>query len=146
MELGQMLFSNSPMQEHEAYWASSGLAEIAEVIQEQRKDIGLLVSNYGEAPYESNVFDMRTYCWCDGEGEGHEQGCPPNFHYKPTNLIINWYKHCERGITSNQILGVTAWYKIVHDCLKALDGDTATLERDDDHDSRREYFRDEDLG
>jgi hypothetical protein len=30
--------------------------------------------------------------------------------------------------------------------IKALDGDTATLERDDDHDSRREYFRDEDLG
>jgi len=30
--------------------------------------------------------------------------------------------------------------------IKTLDGDVATLERDDDHDSRREYFRDEDLG
>jgi len=30
--------------------------------------------------------------------------------------------------------------------IRALDGDVATLERDDDHDSRREYFRDEDLG
>ena len=120
MELGQFLFSNSPAQEYEAYWASNGLVNIAEVIQEQRKDQGLLVSNYGEYPYESDLFDMRTYCWCDGEGEGHEEGCPPNFHHKPSGLIINWYKHCERGITSNKELSKVEWLNIVLECLNHL--------------------------
>ena len=30
--------------------------------------------------------------------------------------------------------------------IRALDGDTDTLEREDDHDSRNDWHRDEDLG
>lgn len=106
---------------YEADWASSGLTAISELIQLKRQDKGLLVANYGEQPYESEIFDMRTYCWCDGEREGHEEECPPNFHYKPTNLIINWYKHCERGISANQDLSALDWFKIVQRCIESLE-------------------------
>lgn len=121
MELGQFLFSNSPIQKHEAYWASNGLTDIAEVIQEYRGDDGLLVSNYGEAPFDCDIFSMRTYCWCDGDREGHEDGCPPNFIHKPSGLIINWYKHAMRGITSNKKLSKIEWLRIVQECLEVLE-------------------------
>lgn len=121
VELGQELFSNSPHQEYEVDWASGGLVALAEVIKVKRNDRGLLVSNWGESSYESDIFDMRTYCWCDGEKEGHQDGCPPNFHYKPTNLIINWYKHCERGVSANQDLSALDWFKIVQHCIESLD-------------------------
>jgi hypothetical protein len=44
--------------------------------------------------------------------------------------------------------GYSSGQRIPYPCptIEALNGDTVTLERDDDHDSRREYFQDEDLG
>jgi hypothetical protein len=36
MELGQMLLSNTPVQNYEAYWATDGLNLIAQVIAELR--------------------------------------------------------------------------------------------------------------
>lgn len=115
-----MLFSNSPVQEYEAYWATDGIHMIGEHIQELRGDQGTLGSNYGEAPYESDIFTMRTYCWCDGDREGHEEQCPPNFEHYQSGLIINWYKHCGRGITSNKKLSKKEWFNIIQDCIQSL--------------------------
>ena len=116
-----MLFSNSPVQEYEAYWAENGIYMIAEAIQELRNDHYPISSNGGEMPYESNIFDMRSYCWCDGDRQGHEDGCPPNFQHHASGLVINWYKHCGRGITSNKTLSKKEWFNIIQDCINSLE-------------------------
>jgi hypothetical protein len=133
MELGQLLLSNTPVQSYEAYWATDGLSLIAEVIAEFRGysygDYGygnLLTSNSGEPDYTNNVFEMRSYCWCDAnwtedESLPHAKGCPPNFVYKKNGLIINWYKHANRGITSNlEYPGAKKWAKAVMTCIESV--------------------------
>lgn len=136
MELG-LLLSNTPVQQYEADWASDGLHMIAEVIAEFRGQSygqygygNLLTSNSGEPDYINNVFEMRSYCWCgagwgiddeEDSNEPHAKGCPPNFVYKKNGLIINWYKHASRGITSNmEYPGAKNWFKAVAACIESV--------------------------
>lgn len=134
-ELGQFAFSGSPWQEYEAYWATGGLGHIAEVICEARGEKpgpygwdNLLTDNSGAEPFENDVFAMRAYCWCDNDRPGHENGCPPNFQYKPSSLVINWYKHANRGVSANQERPPTRlWLAIIVACIESIaaaNGDT----------------------
>jgi hypothetical protein len=120
LELGQMLWSGQDIQEHEAYWASDGLLLIGSAIEDVYPEHDGLGLNYGGVTFENDKFIMRNYCWCDGDKEGHEDSCPPNFVHKPTNLIISWYKHCGRGITANKELKAYEWALIVSDCINSL--------------------------
>ena len=131
VELGMLAFSNSTIREYGADWATSGLNLLAEVIAETRYagqspleyGFPLLVSNSGEAPFENDVFAMRTYCWCDGEGE-HEESCPPNFEYKPTGVQISWYKHAGRGITCNrEEPSMIRWCEVLSECVASISGE-----------------------
>jgi hypothetical protein len=127
-EIGQILLTNTETLQHEADWASNGLTAIAEVIAEYRgykeDKYGygpLLTSNEGDGPFDNPVFTMRTYCLCDGTEYGHEDGCPPNFFYKPTGLTITWYEHANRGITSNvDWMPALAWHRIVNNCIESI--------------------------
>ena len=134
LELGQMLLSNTPIQSYESYWATDGLNMIAEVIAELRGKQhgtygwdGLLTSNSGAEDYINDVFEMRSYCWCDATWEEdpehpHAHGCPPNFLYKPTGMIITWYKHANRGATSNkQYPGARTWFEIIKHCIGSVE-------------------------
>jgi len=134
LELGQMLLSNTPIQSYESYWATDGLNMIAEVISELRGKQhgtygwdGLLTSNSGAEDYINDVFEMRSYCWCDATWEEdpehpHAHGCPPNFLYKPTGMIITWYKHANRGATSNkQYPGARTWFEIIKHCIGSIE-------------------------
>ena len=134
LELGQMLLSNTPIQLYESYWATDGLNMIAEVIAELRGKQhgtygwdGLLTSNSGAEDYINDVFEMRSYCWCDATWEEdpdhpHAHGCPPNFLYKPTGMIITWYKHANRGATSNkQYPGARTWFEIIKHCIGSIE-------------------------
>jgi hypothetical protein len=133
MELGQMLLSNTPMQSYEADWATDGLYMIAEVVAEFRGQTygqygygNLLTSNSGEPEYVNDVFEMRTYCWCDAgwdedENNPHAKGCPPNFVYKKNGLTITWYKHANRGITANmEYPGAKNWFKAITACIESI--------------------------
>jgi hypothetical protein len=132
MELG-LLLSNTPVQRYEADWASDGLCMIAEVIAEFRGNrydqygwSNLLTSNAGQSEYINTVFEMRSYCWCDSGWDEddtgpHAKGCPPNFVYKKNGLIINWYKHASRGVTSNmEYPGAKNWFKAVAACIESV--------------------------
>ena len=124
-ELGQFGFSNTPWQEIDSpAWINPGLEAIATAIKAQRgegdDDWTELTSNSGGEPFENDLFAMRSYCWCDGERPGHEDGCPPNFEHKPTGLIINWYKHSRRGRSQNQVVSGAEWSAIVAECLRAV--------------------------
>jgi hypothetical protein len=134
LELGQMLLSNNDWHQYECNWAQDGLTLIAEVIAEIRGKSygtygwdGLLTSNSGAEEYVNDVFEMRSYCWCDaGWDENpdhpHAKGCPPNFLYKPNGMIITWYKHAARGTTSNKSYpGARTWFEIVKDCIRSVE-------------------------
>jgi hypothetical protein len=132
MELGQMLLSNTPVQNFEAYWATNGLHLIAQVISELRGEDPnggwtTLTSNSGAEEYINDVFEMRCYCWCDASWEEdpnhpHARGCPPNFIYKPTGLVMSWYKHANRGITSNKKYpGARTWFEIIKHCIGSIE-------------------------
>ena len=107
---------------------------IAEVIAELRGKEhgtygwdGLLTSNSGAEDYVNDVFEMRSYCWCDATWEEdpdhpHAHGCPPNFVYKPTGLVITWYKHANRGATSNKHYpGARTWFEIIKHCIGSVE-------------------------
>ena len=120
LELGQMLTSNNNWHRHDAEWATDGISMIADVITESRglNPLGFrttLASNSGEEEFTNDVFEMRCYCWCGAKG------CPPNFFYKPTGLIITWYKHAGRGITANQEYpGARQWFEIIKTCRESI--------------------------
>lgn len=129
-----MLLSNTPIQSYESYWATDGLNMIAEVIAELRGKQhgtygwdGLLTSNSGAEDYTNDVFEMRSYCWCDATWEEnpdhpHAHGCPPNFVYKPTGLVITWYKHANRGATSNKKYpGARTWFEVIKHCIGSIE-------------------------
>ena len=128
LELGQMLLSNNDWHQYECNWAQEGLNLIAEVIAEIRGKShgrygwdGVLTSNHGAEEYINEVFEMRSYCWCDGESD-HENGCPPNFLYKPTGLVITWYKHAARSATTNKKYpGARTWFEIVKHCIGSIE-------------------------
>lgn len=135
MELGQILLSNNNWHRNEAEWATDGLLMLGQVIAESR---GLdpngfrttLAENSGEEEFVNDVFEMRSYCWCDAgwdidENENsnhpHAGGCPPNFLHKSTGLIFTWYKHAGRGITSNaKYPGAKKWFEILKECVESV--------------------------
>jgi len=122
MELGQMLLSNTPPQEYDADWATDGLYMIGQVIAEYRGKDPLsgwstLASNSGDEDFENDIFFMSSYCWCGGAAKEHEDGCPPNFLYKPNGLTITWYKHAGRGIRASMARCIESIGKVtIPDC------------------------------
>lgn len=134
LELGQIVFSNNDWHKYDCDWAQEGLNLIAEVIAELRGNShdrygwdGLLTSNSGAEEYVNDIFEMRCYCWCDFGWEEnpdhpHANGCPPNFLYKPTGMIITWYKHAGRGATANKKYpGARTWFEIINHCISSVE-------------------------
>ncbi|UXO93883.1 hypothetical protein Pan2_64 [Pseudanabaena phage Pan2] len=106
-----------------ADWATSGLVMLAEIIAEHRNESGYLTSNDGAEPFENETFAMRAYCWCDYENPEHEDGCPPNFEYKPTGVRFVWYKHAGRGIECNKPEpSMIRWFEVLADCVRSVKG------------------------
>lgn len=124
LELGQMLFSNARIEEHEVRsYVSGGLHELGERVARSRNDWqfgwGSLTSNSGADEYVNETFALRAYCWCEGEGD-HEEECPPNFEHYSSGVKITWYKHANRGVRASQDLTRTAWKRILEDCLESI--------------------------
>ena len=127
-ELGQALFSNGQIEYHDSPdFVEAGLEVIAQGVAVYRADdikqTGLLISNSGAQEFINDVFEMRSYCWCDGGLPDHEDGgCPPNFVFTPTDLQINWYKHCGRGRSQNRKITLAEWLGVVGACMRSLHG------------------------
>lgn len=103
-----------------------GLKLIAHAIQAKRGDqIGggipnLLTDNSGLPPFETPVFSMRSFCWCDGNKPGHEAACPPNFEHH-RGFRVEWYKHLGRGNVANSNISPAEWFSILNECLTAIE-------------------------
>lgn len=113
-ELGQMGFSNTPWQQYDGDPYISGLDHIGEAVEAITG--GNPCANAGDS-YVSDIFEMRAYCWCDGDAEGHEDGCPPNFVHKSSGLTICWYKYLGRGMSANRECDRLEWLRIAHECV-----------------------------
>lgn len=64
------------------------------------------------------VFSMHHYCWCESEsckwcGEEHA----PNFHYKPLDFKVWWYKYIGRGTEFNKNISIEDCSKMLQDCI-----------------------------
>lgn len=122
-EIGQLIFGGAVvLPKQTPGYITAGFEIIAVAIQEWR---GLdadkewpLTDNGGAAPWEGEVFSMRTYCWCDGSREGHEEECPPNFEHHGSGFSASWYKHSERGQSCTEpIPSAAEWSQIVAECI-----------------------------
>ena len=121
MELGQALFSNGEVYQTEMQqMVEDGLNILATLIALKRQDGSFLTGRTGGEDFENDAFIMRTYCWCDGDRPGHNNGCPPNFVHKETGFTCAWYKHVGRGNTQSAELGGMAWKAMLVDCLTSL--------------------------
>ncbi len=94
--------------------------------QYEGKDEGIKkrLDEYGD--YEDDVFSIKPFCWCevcDGEGKEGET-CPrngkPNFHYKPTDFKLNWYKYPIRGNDCNKDITPIEFLEMITDCSRSF--------------------------
>ena len=66
--------------------------------------------------FENDVFTLRAYYL----GEDRTLGELPNFVYKPTNLIISWYKYPMRDSYSNQDISLEDFRTILNKCKESI--------------------------
>jgi hypothetical protein len=123
-ELGQLGFSNSPWQDKSTpRWITAGILQIDDALCEALGDAqdgwNTYCSNSGRGEFVNEVFAIRSYCWCDGGAEGHEEGCPPNFEHFGSGIRAAWYKRAQRGESINRIPSKTEWRSIVRECEDA---------------------------
>jgi hypothetical protein len=92
--------------------------------------------------FENDTFMMHHFCWCGqdncdwcamngkrlqkrllkkyGNKEWAEGGIAPNFWYKPTGFMIEWYKWIGRDMEFSKKLKPAQWKKIYKDCIKSV--------------------------
>jgi len=79
-------------------------------------------------------YEQRYEAWIKtiGYADGHKPDCPlvkPNFHYKPTDFQIQWYKYPFRDSYTNQKITLKAFSTIIDACIDSLNGDANFKER-----------------
>jgi hypothetical protein len=122
----------------EDYLLDSAIRAIAEKYAEE----GEWANKYG-VNYENGIFMMHRYCWCEQSDCPWCLGCQcseyvwteripekmcdscrnqkdpaPNFHYKPLDLKVWWYKYIGRDMKSNKHLDHLQISEMLLNCLK----------------------------
>ena len=143
MELGNMIFGNSSMDSNPvdrdsfttlfhsylSYMNFNHYGSFEDDSHEWRQsrwpdDVKKKINEYGK--YENDVFSLFPYYWgeCECESElihVHNKSCPcnwPNFHYKPTDLKIEWYKYPFRDSFSNKPFTVEEFVTMLDHCVE----------------------------
>ena len=121
-ELGQAVFGGPWESLDTPGYVTAGFDVIASRIASRRgldpEGMSVLTANSGEGDYVSDVFAMRSYCWCDGST--HPDGCPPNFEHAASGFVARWYKHANRGQSCNRLMGAQEWSAVLAECLAAV--------------------------
>lgn len=98
-----------------------------------------LMTQFAKENGYTGLEGIAVYCDCGVDEEyekwrethDHKPDCPivrPNFLYKPTGLIINWYKYINRSMSSNQIIDPKEFRKIIDHCLESAKDDIKKAE------------------
>lgn len=135
-ELGQLAFGANFHETPLAGHVRAGLARLG-ALAAPETDSGADPTDNTGASFENAVFSISAFCWCDGEGAGHEEGCPPNFEFaggpfelngKPVSiepLVVDWYKYLGRGSTQSRKVTGSEWAKIEAICAVSIAGSGA---------------------
>jgi hypothetical protein len=106
---------------------------IIRAIAESHAEEGEWSDKYG-TNIETDKFMMHRFCWCEMDNcpwcwDEEEQGeQKPNFHYKPTDFRVSWYKYIGRGMTMNRQISIEECSRILADCIKPNAKGLATQE------------------
>ena len=115
-ELGQLLFSNAPLEEFDMQrHVQLGIEQLGLYLQVTKILKYNPVSNTG-AEFSNDVFSIRAYCWCDGDK--HPNGCPPNFECG--DFKVSWYKYLGRGSSQSRALSTEEWDAIFRKCMDSI--------------------------
>ena len=101
---------------------SEGLRHITKLLSESGADTGAgcLGGKYGYgAVYDSPVFSMHPYCWCEKDKCQWCSGDAPNFLHKPTGFSVIWYKYIGRGMEIKNPNDAD-FVKILAECVKSI--------------------------
>lgn len=83
---------------------------------------------------DNETFMMHRFCWCEGEDCPWCEGCTcsentrcefckneaqsaPNFHYKPLDFKVWWYKYIGRSMKFNKSLTIKECSAMLSDCI-----------------------------
>jgi len=122
-ELGQLASGATYTSVQTPSYVTAGFQILDALYADLREGGGYLfarVSNSGGERIVTDTFEMGAYCWCDGEREGHADGCPPNFIHHFSGFQAQWYKHSERGATCNTAPSPLQWAAVLRECIDAL--------------------------
>jgi hypothetical protein len=101
---------------------SSGLREITKRLGEINglENLDGLGGQYGYGHnYDSDVFQMHRYCWCDQENCPWCEEDAPNFHHKASGFKVWWYKYIGRGIVIENPKNVS-FVEILAECCRSI--------------------------
>ena len=118
MEFGNLMFGNS---RGEYLFPDRALASCEE--WESLCKAADVCSGYGtpehggEWIFENDTFIIRPYWW--GKEDAPEAELP-NFHYKPTDFKIDWYKYAFRDSYMNQDLTAEQIKEIFAKCRESI--------------------------
>lgn len=68
---------------------------------------------------DNDTFSMHKFCWCDGADCPWCEDDAPNFHYKPTDFKVWWYKYIGRDMRMNREVSAKECAEILLACLSA---------------------------
>jgi len=115
---------------------SKELYELSEAIAKKTKESHCgEMFGYGQN-FENEIFMMHPFCWCEQDDCGwcagigampqllreignvkyNESERLPNFHFKPSNFKVWWYKYIGRGMEQSGNLPKD-WFK---QCIESL--------------------------
>lgn len=97
------------------------LDSLIRAIAEYHSEEGEWADKYG-TNVDNCVFSLHRYCWCEAEackwcGDEHA----PNFHYKPLDFKVWWYKYIGRDMQYNMELTAMQCADMFTECLKIKD-------------------------
>ena len=69
-----------------------------------------------EEGFENETFAIRPYYWGDDDAIAEL----PNFHFKPSDYRVKWYKYPLRDSYQNQELTVEQFGKIIDACIESV--------------------------
>lgn len=80
--------------------------------------MGILGGEFGYgAEWDSKVFTMHPYCWCERDECEYCNETKPNFHHKASGLKIWWDKYIGRSMECENIPDLKDIPTILADCL-----------------------------
>lgn len=134
-ELGQMAFGANFHPTAMANYVQAGLRRLGAAVAPE-SDSGADPTDNTGAVFENGVFAIRGFCWCDGESDGHQEGCPPNFEFAGLPAIpdqkhearalvpfeADWYKYLGRGSSQSRKVSGAEWTRIEAACLASVAG------------------------